>query len=371
MRKTLIGVTMCELILKKHVHVSPLVVAWKRFAAKVTEKYPGAKFVLLYNGPGATEHREAFEPFQFMEIDGSPNVGHFVDGLANLATDQGFASFMMCEADSFYLLDDFLGLLEELNGDTIEYLVANNRTGWICNEPSLNVGDGSYHLPMGKTTPSTGPFGMTVEFYKKFLSEYSNVFGYTSRSTMSTESLSYEVVCSLFGQQPRPEIDRNMILCLDAFVRSNAWVLFCLNEDTWTRGVVVNYDDKSFYCKSQVACYQSIKDQSKSVVTAIDNEPKPEIVGRKIKCPFFHIGYGFLLSGYYSAGANPDAYFENHFQKLKDKTWQAAHFSILWFLANELDCSAAVELHQFRDAVGEDFINEVVEFYRPALADYF
>lgn len=368
MSKVLVGVLFYSPLIESRI-IPPLFPLWDNFANHFRDN-PDIQFVNVFGGPLAYKVDN-----NYLECCRIGNIGYLIDTLMEKALAESFDIVLICESDCFWLKEDFQNLITEFDSQDIDYLVPNNRTGWLINgaeELNETIPNTNYHRPLGKTTPSNGVMAIKTSWYHTFLDKYEEVFK-NRIQPMNSETITYEEICQLANIKMKPDFSKDKVMVLDAFIRSNSWAILLSND--FKRGVVVNYDNQSFRCKSEHGNYRDFPN-TKSILDTYDKTPMPEISGPKIQSPFFHLNHGTMIMLYLAPQDKGIKGYYSYLNKFNQKGMIDRHFILSKYLLTH-NCLSKYNksMNNFAKSnlapqISEDFNDEVLSFYTPAFKDY-
>jgi len=332
-----------------------LLLGWKNFATRCEGELD---FLLLNVGPQVTGDFCNIKPQERW------NIGHFIDYGMQYALQNQYDVVAVCEGDCFWLKEDLLQTFKQFEVSGADYAIPNNRTGWII-KPNRAVRevqrlDHNYHAPWGHLTPSTGIIIMTTDFYQKFLSVYQKLFG-NKNNPMASETITFFRFCEMIGVDRTPDVPDEVVK-LDAFIRANAWVTFLVGD--FKRGLLFNYDGRSFRCKTE---YDLNYANFSSILEAVDQNNMPDAEGKSLIGPFFHLGWGTSVMRYF---APTDSGINGVHQKaLGQRSRVDTHYSLCRYLTDELRHPILAACLS-KDPVDADYAEVMIDFYKPAFVDY-
>jgi hypothetical protein len=291
---------------------------------------------------------------------------------------EDYYAAIICEADAFFLKEDFNNLINNLiEHEELDYISPNNTTGWIY-KPSKyirllnhNADRRNYFLPLGHPAPSTSFISLKTDSYKKFLNKYNDLFNSTEYP-MAEETVTYQQLCQLSKTPINEAIEKETVINLDAFIRSNAWATFFYCK--FKRGVAVNYDRKSFCRKGHRLYPDNLSKESFTSLT--DDDPSPEVEGFKIVAPFFHASRGTMTMIYFAPDDPGQRKYDIFFEKFGKDEYMDSHISIIKLLmtyVNNKELKERFSLYLQRPnakKVSSDYSNQVINFYKEAFVDY-
>lgn len=375
--------------------------AWRRFLDRKSSELDRFDFVFVNNNIDTEYFTNIVNPYPVIDLQKRKPIpfdteANFIGISSGMDLDYDY--LMRVDHDAFPSADSLNAIADFLENNTdVTFVSASNFPRSIFHHidgqlplDCSGVGqEGKRNwdwLPWKYPTNNGDLFLFKRDFFKECLESYnSNTIIQNGRgkdsSPFHSEVMRWNNICRTLDSDP---FDLpNIHIRIDGGLRSDFWTIMCASPNMKMAGIV-NHDGRSFCMRNHVVTQHNDAansfDTSLDVVDTIDVSWKHDLT---IAAPYWHLGNGYMVEGYFDPGArefkpNMD-HFKPHFTAEHYGTY-VAH----WAMVKELAAFAAkdlfLEMHnQFTATLtqwGVDYDKiqayrwKTVDFYKEEIKDY-